>query len=241
MYPQCHPRLLFDFCPIVLMLFEKSVSTKWGHFFHVMKSHEKGNITNLPQRKPWWNAILPSLLESPFRKIFTFICDDFLKRKNLLQQTHPGQIIKPQIPKLLSFKKAFVFSRGKVPPTILGGYSQLRVFQPKTSKAEPETLRADMLLDERRSRFVAAVVFCGEKVGWLSDPFKGLTDLQLRNQKVTLHLLVEIVVCGRLPFFYFFFRKRGGSKLKLSRTGVFPLCRYVCPYIFADMIFVNKW
>ena len=199
------------FLPDCFDAFRKKCLNKMGSFFSCdAKIPLVGNITNLPpQRQLWWNAILPSLLESPFRKIFTFFCDDFFKKNTFSNRNTLGKLLSLQIPKLLSFKKAFVFSRGKVPPTILGGCSQLRVFQPKTSKAEPETLRADMLLDERRNRFVAAVVFCGEKSWMVKWPFKGANWPPTGESKGHFASPGWDCCLWATPFFLFFFGKEG--------------------------------
>ena len=49
-------------------------------------------------------------------------------------------------------------------------------------------------LSFKRYQVIQLVTF----LGWLSDPFKGLSDLQLGNEKVTLNDLVSVV------FFCFF-------------------------------------
>ena len=150
-------------------------------------------------------------------RVFHFHLWWFFKEKTLLQQTPWANYLTTN-------------------PYNFGGCSQPRVFQQKHRSGTWDL--ASWHAPWRR-RFVA-VGFLGKKGSMVKWPFKGLTDLQLGNQKVTLNHLVEICVCGRFLFFLYSFRKRG-SKLKLSRTGVFPLCRYVCPYIFADIIFVSEW
>ena len=153
--PNATPSAL-RFLPDCFDALEKSVSTNGG-FFSCDEIPLVGNITNLPQRKLWWNAILPYLLESPFRKMFTFIYEHLLKRTPSL--TNPlGKLLNHKF--LNSFLLKGIFFQGEI-PLQFWGCSQPRVFQPK-HRLEPETLRADMLLVDEG--FVAAVVFWGKKL-----------------------------------------------------------------------------
>ena len=43
-------------------------------------------------------------------------------------------------------------------------------------------------------------------LGWLSDPFKGLSDLQLGNEQVTLNHLVYIYIQVYIYIYIFFFK-----------------------------------
>ena len=233
------PPLLFDFCEIVLMLLEKSVSTNGG-FFSYDEIPWKRKYHKLTSKKTLVECNFSLSPGITFQKDLHFLLWWFFKT-NLLQQTPWANYENHKF--LNSFfllKGICFFQGGKFPLQFLGAIPSRGFSNQKHRRRNlrPCELTCSLSTMIRRRR-----AFLWGKSWMVKWPFKGLTDLQLRNQKVTLNHLAEIFVCGRLPFFksVFFFRKRGGSTLKLSRTGVFPLCRYVCPYIFADIIFVNKW
>ena len=142
----CHPPALW-FSLIFVMLWKKCLN-KWV-FFSCDAIPPVENITNLPQRKLWWNAILPYLLESPhdffqqssFRKMFTFFCDLFLQKKTFSNR-NLGKLLNHKFPNLSLNGNFFQWEI----PYNFWGCSQPRHSPKKKHRPEPETLRADMLL-----------------------------------------------------------------------------------------------
>ena len=85
-----------------------------------------------------------------------------------------------------------------------GNLLQNRVENPSHSSAKqshPSKKNPKDTLDEQTSTKVNSKLtypwwFKVTFLGWLSDPFKGLSDLQLGDEKVTLNHLVHIIFFG---------------------------------------------
>ena len=65
-------------------------------------------------------------------------------------------------------------------------------------------------------------------LGWLSDPFKGLSDLQLGDEKVTLNHLGKV-------FFFF----RGSPHEKSSKVGFFGTGAKFDLFVGGEVFFVG--
>ena len=57
----------------------------------------------------------------------------------------------------------------------------------------------------------------GDLLGWLSDPFKGLSDLQLGDEKVTLNHLAHLFNICRIPLL----KATGGSQLGFLEVFIY--------------------